>query len=87
MTVKPMFYDPKLKTETLVIHYAIGGQEREASVLATGHSLEEHIGRLEALSESPLDSITYVTWPLVAGGAIAIRIESIIAIEAPEWIA
>lgn len=80
-----MFYDPQFQSTQLVIRYAIGQQEREAVVLAKGHTLEHHVGRLESLIESAVfrksGAATYLTWPLATGGAVAIRIVSIIAIE------
>ncbi|MFG2148649.1 hypothetical protein ACGFRG_31305 [Streptomyces sp. NPDC048696] len=81
-----MFYDPEFESTRLVIRYVVGQQEREAVVLANGHSLEKHVKRLEALMESAAITesvaMTFVTWPLVSGGAVAIRIDSIIALEA-----
>ncbi|MEU2514732.1 hypothetical protein [Streptomyces syringium] len=79
-----MFYDPDFVPPQMIVRYAIGAQEREAVVLTNGHSLEEHTGRLESLTESPVPSVTYVTWPLAGGGAVAIRLDTIIALEAPE---
>lgn len=83
-----MFYDPEFEPTQLVIRYAIGQQEREAVVLTNGHSLEDHVKRLESLMESAAitesTAATFVTWPLAAGAAVAIRIDSIIALEAPE---
>ncbi|MFE7113960.1 hypothetical protein ACFU99_00835 [Streptomyces sp. NPDC057654] len=84
-----MFFDPEFVPTKLVVRYVIGQQEREALVLANGHSLKEHVDRLEAIMETnnhfdedttPADS--FVTWPLAAGGAVAIRVNSIIALEA-----
>ncbi|WP_369377550.1 hypothetical protein [Streptomyces sp. cg36] len=81
-----MFYDPEFESTRLIIRYVVGQQEREAVVLANGHSLEKHVNRLEALMESAAltESVatTFVTWPLASGGAVAIRIDSIIALEA-----
>ncbi|MEU7149196.1 hypothetical protein AB0B15_14340 [Streptomyces sp. NPDC045456] len=83
-----MFYDPEGEPTQLVIRYAVGQQEREAVVLTNGHTLEEHVQRLEALMEQAAIAETtivdtFVTWPLVAGGAVAIRLDSIIALEDP----
>ncbi|MGW0573035.1 hypothetical protein [Streptomyces tauricus] len=77
------FYDSEFKPERIIVRYAIGDQEREVLVRANGRSLEEHVDRLEALTESPVARATYVNWPLDSGGAVAIRIDSIIALEAP----
>lgn len=79
-----MFHEPEFAPPQMTIRYVIGTQEREALVLTKGHSLEEHIERVESLTESPISAATYVTWPLARGGAVAIRIDSIIAFEASE---
>lgn len=79
-----MFYDPEFTPPKLVVRYVVGGREREALVLTNGRSLEDHVQRLtylEELSDSN-DRPAYVTWPLAAGGAVAIRIDSIVVIEA-----
>ncbi|MFC8008466.1 hypothetical protein ACFUCH_35470 [Streptomyces olivaceus] len=79
-----MFYDPEFAPPQMIIRYVIGMQEREALVLTKGHSLEDHVERVESLTESPISAATYATWPLAQGGAVAIRIDSIIAFEASE---
>lgn len=81
-----MFYDPEFESTQMIVRYAIGGQEREVAVLTNGHTFEEHVQRLETLTEVPPVDLgsTYVTWPLAGGGAVAIRIDSIIALEAPQ---
>jgi hypothetical protein len=80
-----LFFDHKFVPQQIIVRYAVGGQEREAVVLANGRSLEDHVERLEALTESPTfpPSTLYVSWPLAAGGSVAIRLDSIIALEAP----
>lgn len=78
------FYDPEFAPSQIVVRYAIGDQEREVVVLTNGHSLEEHSNRLEALTESPTPGVTYVTWPIASGGAVAIRVDSIIALESSD---
>lgn len=80
---KPMFYDPAFESPEMVVRYAVGGQEREVVVLTNGRSFEDHVGRLQSLSDSPIDDPeTYVPWPLAGGGAVAIRLDSIVALEA-----
>ncbi|GAA5070749.1 hypothetical protein [Streptomyces similanensis] len=83
-----MFFDPELKPAQFVIRYAVGQHERQAVVLANGHSLEEHVDRVEALMDPAAHTVLtrtpFATWPLAAGGAVAIRIDSIIAFEALE---
>ncbi|MFJ1840020.1 hypothetical protein ACIOJ9_39975 [Streptomyces sp. NPDC088175] len=78
------FYDHTLTARRLAIRYAVGGQQHCATVLASGHSLEEHVDRLEALGKSSglTGGLTYVSWPLAEGGAVAIRLDSIVALEA-----
>ncbi|MEU2578749.1 hypothetical protein ACIP3B_36245 [Streptomyces anulatus] len=83
----PMYYDPDCTTKTLLIRYAIGGQEREALVLANGFSVKDHVDRVQTLTQQPQVTPTtskWVPWPLAAGGMIAIRLDSIIAIEGQE---
>ncbi|MEU9198129.1 hypothetical protein [Streptomyces hundungensis] len=52
-----MFFEPELKPSRFVIRYAVGQHEREAVVLANGHSLEEHVDRVEVL----MDPVTRAT--------------------------
>lgn len=83
----PMYYDPDCTTKTLIIRYAVGGQDREALVLANGFSVEDHVQRVQTLNEGTVRPPTakFVRWPLAAGGMVAIRLDSIIAIEGQEW--
>ncbi|EST17887.1 hypothetical protein M877_39965 (plasmid) [Streptomyces niveus NCIMB 11891] len=81
---KQSFYDFEQVVPELIVRYAIGGQEREAHVLANGHTLEAHTERLESLAEPSLAGPNYVQWTLVAGGQVSIRLDAIVAIEAPE---
>ncbi|EST17865.1 hypothetical protein [Streptomyces niveus] len=77
------FYNSDLKPSQIIVRYAVGGQEREALVLANGRTIEDHTARLESMDDPPA-GLTYVPWPLASGGTIAIRLDSIIALEAPQ---
>ncbi|MVO90205.1 hypothetical protein GPA10_37000 [Streptomyces sp. p1417] len=75
-----------MKPPQFVIRYAVGLQEREAVVVANGHSLADYVDRLEEAMEQALTteppSTPFLAWSLAAGGAVVIRIDSIIALEA-----
>lgn len=86
MAVTPRMFscDPAFSPPQMTVRYVVGTQEREAVVLTNGHSFEAHISRLQGydeLRDEPTD-LLYLTWPLAAGGAVAIRTDSIVALEA-----
>ncbi|MFD7416865.1 hypothetical protein ACFW9S_38105 [Streptomyces anulatus] len=88
MSETQMYYNPDLATDTLIVRYAIGSQEREAVVRSNGHSLKDHVERLQGLREnaeytSKGPAASWAPWTLATGGGIFIRLDSIIAIEAP----
>lgn len=73
------FYDVRFEPTRMTVRYAIGGQERHAVVLPYGHSLEDHLEGLETNADA---GHAYTIFQLADGGQIAIRIDSIVAIEA-----
>ncbi|MGW0545408.1 hypothetical protein ACWD0D_34715 [Streptomyces griseoincarnatus] len=81
----PPYYDDQVSARILVVRYVVGHQEREARVLSHGHSLEAHVSRLEALAEGAErpGGADFIPWDLVTGGGISIRLDAIVAIEAP----
>ncbi|WP_333743530.1 hypothetical protein [Streptomyces ardesiacus] len=64
----------------MTIRYAVGSHERTVDVLTGGFSIADHVERLEPTSGSGKEWITFM---LKAGGEIALRDSSIVAIEMP----
>lgn len=65
----------------MTVRYAVGSRERTVDVLTGGFSLADHVERLNPASSG--SETEWVTFMLKAGGEIALRDSSIIAIEMP----
>jgi len=74
------FYDSTQPLTRLTVRYVVGTEMRSVEVDPTGHTLDEHTDRLEALAEH--SGPVYVPWQLPGQGTIAIRLDSIIALDA-----
>ncbi|GAA4823961.1 hypothetical protein [Streptomyces ziwulingensis] len=64
----------------MTVRYAVGGHAHAVDVLTGGFSLADHLERLDPANRAGTEWITFM---LKAGGEIALRDSSIIAIEMP----
>ncbi|WP_109030098.1 hypothetical protein [Streptomyces rubrogriseus] len=65
----------------MTVRYAVGSHPHAVDVLTGGFSLADHLQRLDPASSG--SEKEWVTFMLKAGGEIALRDSSIIAIEMP----
>ncbi|MFE7524067.1 hypothetical protein [Streptomyces halstedii] len=75
------FYDSTQPLSRLTVHYVVGAETHSVEVDPTGHTLDEHTERLEALAESPVPGPVYVPWKRLSQGTIAIRLDAIVALD------
>jgi hypothetical protein len=76
-------FDLEFRPDRFVIRYAIGNQVQEVLVEADGATLDEFLTRLERFLNSPSpEPLLFLRMQMAGGGQVAIRIDSIVAIEA-----